>query len=244
MSIAIRLGTASVTNESHNSVTFNTLSAANIESELGSVKHLYLTLDAAQMPETWDKPAHLASFVQFLQEDALVTISLESYDGDKTLLQPIQTALLLAGLVATGERREGSTIVLTAGRRPQEQRKRLQAEAIRKPSQKPTKAVTIDMDDDLIDEEALLEDSLLAPPPAMSEAAIKSGDDCSGRKPCDDCTCGRAEQYKAQEKQAPSSSCGKCGLGDAFRCASCPYLGKPAFKAGEEHLVLDLQDDL
>ena len=70
-------------------------------------------------------------------------------------------------------------------------------------------------------------------------------DDCAGREPCADCTCGRAENMAAEkQKEVKSSACGKCGMGDAFRCASCPYLGKPAFKDGGEQLVLDLTDDL
>jgi len=39
------------------------------------------------------------------------------------------------------------------------------------------------------------------------------------------------------------SDCGSCYKGDAFRCANCPHLGKPAFKPGEENLVLDMSDD-
>jgi hypothetical protein len=139
------------------------------------------------------------------------------------------------------------------------------------PKTSSTSAVTILLNDDhnndnqnddandLIDEDDLLQDEELynvAPPKVSSfqTSTTSNKDDCGGRTACDDCTCGRKEQ-EAQEggvststvpqRATPvTSACGKCGLGDAFRCASCPYLGKPAFKPGQEHLVLDLQDDL
>jgi len=108
-----------------------------------------------------------------------------------------------------------------------------------------------DYDSGLIDEDDLLNFEStrleLAPPPTVdlverSKAADE--DDCGGRKACDNCTCGRAEAEQAElSVTVTSSACGNCSKGDAFRCAGCPYLGKPAFKDGEEHLVLDLTDD-
>jgi hypothetical protein len=110
-----------------------------------------------------------------------------------------------------------------------------------------------DDDDDQIDEDDLLSGAgggMLAPPPTIDmEARAKAAadGDCGGRKACDNCTCGRAEREADEEKKTaepPKSSCGNCAKGDAFRCAGCPYLGKPAFKEGEEHLVLQLDDDV
>jgi len=90
-----------------------------------------------------------------------------------------------------------------------------------------------------LDNQYINEDELL-----IDEGEVKkfsNPSDCLTKpKACDNCTCGRAElELGAQAAQKKleggdiKSSCGKCYLGDAFRCAGCPYLGQPAFEPGD-----------
>ena len=112
--------------------------------------------------------------------------------------------------------------------------------------------------DEMIDEDALLTEKDKAKPTAEGE-----GVGCPPtRKPCKDCTCGRKEEEEMKENATPASSvvkmdlendpndetfksaCGNCALGDAFRCAGCPYLGLPAFKENDEENKVVMLDDL
>lgn len=107
-------------------------------------------------------------------------------------------------------------------------------------------------DDDLIDESALLDE----------DTSLKGGNSCgvdnsaSGipgkKRACKNCSCGLAELEAGQEavklntldeKINKASGCGGCAKGDAFRCANCPFLGKPAFEPGQERVILQMEDD-
>ena len=96
---------------------------------------------------------------------------------------------------------------------------------------------------DLIDENALLAgDDAVATSAAANSCTTK-------RRACANCSCGRAEAENAADTAvapAPAavsaapvkSQCGNCFKGDAFRCATCPHLGKPAFKPGMDGALL------
>ena len=126
-----------------------------------------------------------------------------------------------------------------------------------------SKASAWEVDDDdrdeMIDEDALLTEKDKAKP----NTAEGEGVGCPPtRKPCKDCTCGRKEEEEMKENATPASSvvkmdlendpndetfksaCGNCALGDAFRCAGCPYLGQPAFKENDEENKVVMLDDL
>ncbi|XP_065914457.1 anamorsin homolog [Dysidea avara] len=104
------------------------------------------------------------------------------------------------------------------------------------------------LDDDIetLDPDSLLsEEDLIKPDPASLQrdcGSSKSGK----RRACKNCTCGLAEELdggtpSTSSSKPASSACGNCYLGDAFRCASCPYLGMPAFKPGEQIKLTERQ---
>lgn len=94
------------------------------------------------------------------------------------------------------------------------------------------------------DEGELLDDEMLLTEEDFKQPAKVAADDCevgaAGRKACKNCTCGRADAENEPVKLTPDmlenpvSACGNCGLGDAFRCASCPYRGLPSFQPGKK----------
>lgn len=272
-SVCLQLGSATTIKSDATLLTAQT-SADMVVVQAGltpsSINKLNVIVNASELADVY-QPMDLATFVPYLDgSSAVVSVQVLMDEKVSTTtvvdLHPVHTSFLLAGLSGVSEQRQADgSRVLTASR--QDMRGSAGAVAVPLPNKKTTtnNAVTLqltddvnmnddddDDDDGMIDEDDLLNTDLLAPPPAMSVIAAAGGtDDCAGRKPCDDCTCGRADQENGsssnsdqQQKNAPSSSCGKCHLGDAFRCASCPYLGKPAFKPGEEHLVLQMTDDL
>ncbi|NXY88734.1 CPIN1 protein, partial [Alcedo cyanopectus] len=100
-----------------------------------------------------------------------------------------------------------------------------------------------DMNDeemDILDSDELLDsEDLKKPDPASLRAP--SCKEMGKKKACKNCTCGLAEELEQEKSSQPKSACGNCYLGDAFRCASCPYLGMPAFKPGEKILLKENQ---
>jgi len=110
---------------------------------------------------------------------------------------------------------------------------------------------TASPDDEIMDESELLDETDRVKPD-MAAIRADCGPGKSVGKACKNCTCGRAElEAKGEapkkiltldmlENPGVDSSCGSCGLGDAFRCSGCPFRGLPTFKLGER---ITLPDD-
>jgi len=133
----------------------------------------------------------------------------------------------------------GSSQPLSFAKKVQE--KKEQKAAAAKATSKAEKKAVWNLDDfendddvDLVDPDTLIDEEDLKKP---DEASLRVCGTTGKRKACKDCSCGLAEELadgKEPTTKTVNSSCGSCYLGDAFRCASCPYLGMPAFKPGEK----------
>jgi hypothetical protein len=112
-------------------------------------------------------------------------------------------------------------------------------------------------EDDLVDEDELLNDNLEITVGAGCGIDPVTGKRIGKKKACKNCSCGLKEleqeemksgqTYRNVEISAPiNSSCGSCYKGDAFRCATCPFLGKPAFEPTDENkrVMLSMGDDI
>ncbi|XP_039032543.1 anamorsin homolog [Hibiscus syriacus] len=153
----------------------------------------------------------------------------------ETVLSAVERKLLLAGFL-DAEHFQLAQIVGIKAKKPSW--KIGSSFAIKKSAKNPMK-IQMDDDSDLIDEDSLLTEEDLKKPQLPTVGDCEVG---STRKACKNCTCGRAEQEEKVQKldltadqlNNPQSACGNCGLGDAFRCSTCPYKGLPPFKLGEK----------
>ena len=230
------------------------------------VSSIKIYIKSSELTTHYDTLA-LASLVLYLRSNGTVGIHVVNSDGGNSVVVDygvIMTSFMLAGLTIESETKlvGGGGRVFTAKRTPTATSSSSAPVRLNLGGDVSNSKARVslnlddddDDDDDMIDEDALLAstNNMLAPPPTIDmEARAKAFDDCGGRKACDNCSCGRAEMERGEEKKEQEGSvlphkseCGNCAKGDAFRCAGCPYLGKPAFKEGEEHLVLDLTDDV
>ena len=190
-----------------------------------------------------------SSFTSAMQSEVSKALTLEGFED------VVSDATTVSGTDAT----------VISGRKPRWERGvkfSLEKKKTKKGGEESVSALAWEDDDqdEMIDEDALLTEKDKAKPTA------EDGVGCPPtRKPCKDCTCGRKEEEEMKENATPGtttssvvkmdlendpndetfkSACGNCALGDAFRCAGCPYLGQPAFKENDGENKVVMLDDL
>ena len=97
------------------------------------------------------------------------------------------------------------------------------------------KLSSMDLDDDLIDEDSLLHSYNLLMS-GLTTPGLTPGDqkDCkTSRNACKNCVCGR----DGSGTKSNISMCGNCHLGDGFRCDTCPSKGLPSFNPGDKVII-------
>ena len=123
----------------------------------------------------------------------------------------------------------------------------------RKPISSVWSMSAVSASDDLVDENELLNDNISV---KRVSGCDEDGPPQPGRRACKNCSCGLKEEEEAalqagikldvNDSSMGKSACGNCAKGDAFRCASCPHRGKPAFQDAEigGSIKLALADDI
>uniref|UniRef100_A0A336MID5 Anamorsin homolog n=1 Tax=Culicoides sonorensis TaxID=179676 RepID=A0A336MID5_CULSO len=172
----------------------------------------------------------LGHFVKLIKPNGKLIVRNSKTDGFKS-------DLVLAGYVNVEQQSDGCFVA---------QKPNYEVGSVAKLSLTPKSKETVAKVWKLDDTE---EDDLINPDDLLDEADKEMPDPSSlrvcgttgKRKACKDCSCGLAEELggEAPKNEIQKSSCGSCYLGDAFRCATCPYLGMPAFKPGEKIQITD-----
>ncbi|PHH73363.1 hypothetical protein CDD82_5521 [Ophiocordyceps australis] len=235
------------------------LSAGLVRLAPSTYDNVLVLSDARNPAPVSDEPQLLSRSVLSLIVPAMVSgAQLTCRNGDFTANDSKEA--ILAGLVAKGNSFEKQAeadevaIPLRLGKK-----NKTVAPAAPAPDLDPLHGGDDD-DDDLIDEDDLLTEEDLKRRPVQHCQPQKR------RRPCKDCTCGLAAQFEAQDLarrtkadktlnalkldaddlneldftvKGKTGSCNNCSLGDAFRCSTCPYIGLPAFKPGEQVRLLN-----
>ena len=186
---------------------------------------------------------NLTAVLGVLAPGGKVVLTETSSQGNGSAAGEAKTALLLSGFVEQEVKTLDGGVVVYGAKKPEWGTGASASVSIAKPANTTTWKLAVDDDeDDLVDEDALLDDGL---PQQQSTKPSAAADSCGPKKrACKNCTCGLAEKEaeggaaSAPPVDAPTPSCGNCFKGDAFRCGGCPFLGMPAFEPGQERVML------
>uniref|UniRef100_A0A915KKK8 Anamorsin homolog n=1 Tax=Romanomermis culicivorax TaxID=13658 RepID=A0A915KKK8_ROMCU len=199
---------------------------------LGSLEKLFADIIFVIYSKSIDFE-NLAQLSSLLKPGAPIFVF--SFDNKNEICEKISKELKFAGFVSIEKLDLKDYGILIAHKPSYEIGHKDAAKISSKVSTKVWSLNTNDLaDEDLINEDDLLEEEDFVKP-RFSNARECGTATAQKKKACKNCTCGLAEELAGQEMMdKPKSSCGSCYLGDAFRCSTCPYLGLPPFKPGED----------
>ncbi|CAI5733075.1 unnamed protein product [Peronospora destructor] len=207
--------------------------------------------------QTEQLETELGAVLPLLNDGGTLYLHVADVKEEKTK-NAVLMALMIGGLVDTSEKDEISPFYpklsdsVCFSSRKQMFKSAAISLAKKTGTAQPTKKWTVladdfggdeEQDDDFIDEDTLLDDT----DEVLQMAKADCGEAGGKKRACKNCTCGlkdKEDKPVMSEKDLNKlvSGCGNCFKGDAFRCGSCPFLGKPAFKPGMEKVLLNLDN--